>query len=134
MQDAPPVSTYETIVAFMRAINARDVGAIMSLCAEDHRFVDAHGGVTPAERLQSAWTGYFEVMPHYGVEAEEIVCDGGRAIVFGSAWGSLDPVDPARRAWRRPCAWRALVRDGRIALWQVYVDTKPVFDLMKDAR
>jgi hypothetical protein len=31
---------------------------------------------------------------------------------------------------RRPAAWRVRVKGGKIQLWQVYVDTKVVFDLI----
>jgi limonene-1,2-epoxide hydrolase len=124
------MGTHETVVAFMAAINGHDVDAIVAHCAPDHSFIDAHGGVVEFEALRGAWTGYFQFMPHYGVSAEVILCERERAAVFGAAWGGLNGADPADRAWRRPCAWRAEVRDGRIRLWQVYVDTKAVFDLL----
>ena len=124
------MQTNEAVLAFIEAINAHDVSRIVSLCTTDHELVDAHGGVVPAERLPSAWSGYFQFMPHYGVEARTIICEGARAAVFGSAWGGLNAKDATDRVWRRPCAWQAQVRDGRIRLWQVYVDTKAVFDLI----
>jgi hypothetical protein len=106
------------------------VARIVGLAAPDHRFVDAFGEVTPAERLETAWTGYFGFMPHYGIEVETLLADGETAALFGAAWGGLDAADRSRRSWRRPCAWRAVARDGKISLWQVYVDTKIVFDLL----
>jgi ketosteroid isomerase-like protein len=122
--------TEDVVRAFVEAINARDVDRIVALAAEDHQFVDAHGAVVAAEGLRSAWTGYFQFMPRYGIEVETILCDGETAAVFGSAWGSLGGDDAAERAWRRPSAWRACVENGRVKLWQVYVDTKAVFDLL----
>jgi limonene-1,2-epoxide hydrolase len=118
----------ETIDAFIAAINAHDVEAIVDLCAPDHRFVDAYGQATPADRLYAAWTGYFALMPHYGIKVQAVLCDGATAAVFGEAWGGLEAADPMARSWRRPAAWRVEVRDDKIALWQVYVDTKAVFD------
>ena len=35
--------------------------------------------------------------------------------------------------WLLPAAWRAVVRDGRIAQWQVYCDTEPVAAIMRGA-
>jgi hypothetical protein len=29
-----------------------------------------------------------------------------------------------------PAAWKAIIEDGKIKLWQVYADTKVVFELM----
>jgi len=34
------------------------------------------------------------------------------------------------RKWRLPAAWRAVVREGRIAIWQVVADTKLPFESM----
>jgi ketosteroid isomerase-like protein len=122
--------TEKRVRAFIDAINARDPVAIVGLCSADHQFVDAHGAATPAEQLRSAWAGYFRFMPRYRIEVETILADGDTAAIFGWAWGSLDAEGSVERSWRRPCAWRARVTDGQIALWQVYVDTKAVFDLL----
>jgi len=118
------------IRAFVDAINAHDVERILALCAPDHEFVDAHGNTVPAERLRAAWTGYFGFMPRYGIEIEDMLVEGETAALFGTAWGGLDPEG---RDWRRPAAWRVRVTAGRIRLWQVYVDTKIVFDLLAPA-
>ncbi len=124
------MDTREAVAAFMAAINDHDVDRIVALASPDHRFVDAHGGETGFESLRGAWTGYFAFMPRYGVSAEVVLIEADQAAIFGAAWGGLSAADPSDRAWRRPCAWRAVVSDGKIALWQVYVDTKAVFDLM----
>jgi ketosteroid isomerase-like protein len=115
---------------FIAAINDHDVARIVGLSTDDHQFVDAHGVVVPRETLEAAWTGYFAFMPRYGIEIDAILCEGDTSAVFGFAWGGLDGSDPASRTWRRPCAWRAVVAGDRIRLWQVYVDTKAVFDLL----
>jgi ketosteroid isomerase-like protein len=56
--------------------------------------------------------------------------DGDTVAVFGCASGGLNAADKKDRCWSRPCAWRATVRQDRISRWQVYVDTKAVFDLL----
>jgi ketosteroid isomerase-like protein len=123
-------SNQGVIAEFIRAINDRRVDRIVALSSDDHAFVDAHGGAISRDKLADAWSAYFEFMPHYTVIAEQVLVDGDWIAVFGSASGSLDRENADLRAWTRPCAWRALVRDGQIALWQVYVDTKAVFDLL----
>ncbi len=35
------------------------------------------------------------------------------------------------KAWKIPAAWRAIARDGKIKLWQVYADTKTQFEKWK---
>jgi ketosteroid isomerase-like protein len=123
------VAPRDVVTAFLQAINDHDVGRITALCADDHTFIDAQGEAVSHD-LETAWSRYFTFMPHYGVEAERIICEGEDVAVFGWAWGGLDAADAEARSWRRPCAWRAHVRGDRVTLWQVYVDTKPVFDLL----
>jgi len=120
----------EVVRSLIAAINEHDVERIVGLCTDDHAFVDAHGNVVGAEKLDAAWRGYFSFMPHYGVEAETILGEGDTVAVFGHARGGLNAADASDRAWRRPCAWLARTREGKVALWQVYVDTKAVFDLL----
>jgi ketosteroid isomerase-like protein len=117
------------VSAFIDAINAQDVARIAGLCAADHRFVDARGAVVPAGELQGAWRGYFSFMPRYGIEVEEMVESGDIVVVFGTAWGELAAAHGGG-AWRRPAAWRARVTGRQLSLWQVYVDTAAVFDLL----
>jgi ketosteroid isomerase-like protein len=132
MRDDSPAGTGpETIVrAFVDAINRQDIGGIVKLCSADHEFVDACGNVVRAPEIAAAWRGYFGFMPRYGIETEDIFCAGDLVAVFGHAWGSLDATEEGSRRWRRPAAWRARVSERRISLWQVYADTKIVFDLL----
>jgi ketosteroid isomerase-like protein len=124
------VTTESVIRDFIVAVNDHDVARIVALSTDDHQFVDAHGVAVQRQALEAAWTGYFAFMPRYGIEVEAILCDGDTGAVFGSAWGGLDESNSTTRSWRRPCAWRAVVADSRIRLWQVYVDTKAVFALL----
>ena len=48
--------------------------------------------------------------------------------MFGFAGGSFK--GNAERKWRLPAAWKGVVRDGQIALWQVVADTKLPFESM----
>ncbi len=123
----------DVAMAFVEAINAHDVDGIVGLCAEDHQFIDAHGMALSGDKVRAAWTGYFDFMPRYGIDVDEIIVEGEVVAIFGTAWGELGAKDGADGSWRRPCAWRARVEQGRIALWQVYVDTKVVFDLLHES-
>jgi ketosteroid isomerase-like protein len=122
--------TEQVVLSFVDAINAHDVERIIGLCAKDHCFVDAYGTVVSADRVQSAWAAYFRFMPLYGIEVETLLCKGDTAAVFGWAWGGLTADNLTGKSWRRPCAWRARTETNQIKLWQVYVDTKAVFDLL----
>jgi hypothetical protein len=49
--------------------------------------------------------------------------------MFGFAGGSFKGNPDAK--WRLPAAWKAIVKDGRIALWQVFADTKIPFEVIE---
>jgi ketosteroid isomerase-like protein len=123
------VTPKDAVLDFIGAINAHDVDRILGLCTHDHAFIDAYGTVVSGNGLRPAWQGYFAFMPEYGISADEMIGEGRCVAVFGTAWGTLAPVHGGG-AWRRPAAWLARVEAGRIRVWQVYFDTKIVFDAM----
>jgi hypothetical protein len=38
----------------------------------------------------------------------------------------------SKKSWRIAAAWRAIVRNGQIAEWQIYADNRPVYDLLSE--
>jgi ketosteroid isomerase-like protein len=119
----------ETIVAFIDAINGHNVEALGSLMTDDHMFIDAHGnGVSGREQMLAGWRGYFDWFPDYQIEVNDVFEKGDEFAIFGFAGGSFK--GDADRKWHLPAAWKAIVRDERIALWQVIADTKLPFESM----
>jgi len=81
--------------------------------------------MTGKEKTKAGWTSYFEFFPHYHIEIKQILCEGNLAVAYGYAGaGNGD------KAWKIPAAWRAIIKDGKIKLWQVYADTKIPFERM----
>lgn len=119
----------EVVLAFVDAINAHDVDRLGELMTDDHTFVDPYGSeVTGREPMLAAWRGYFEWFPDYQIEVNDIFEHESEFGMFGFAGGSFQ--GNADRKWRLPAAWKALVRDGRMARWQVVADTKLSFESM----
>ena len=86
MSNEEPIAV---VLAFLDAINSRDVDRLCSLMSEDHVFVDALGNkVQGKESMRKAWTGYFQWFPDYRVSHEEIFSDGKLVAAFGSAEGT----------------------------------------------
>src|SRR6478672_7174065 len=113
----------ETALAFIEAINAHDVNRLGELMGDDHKFVDPYGSeVTGRETMLAGWRGYFEWFPDYRIEVNDIFERQSEFGMFGFATGSFK--GNADRKWRLPAAWKAVVRDHRIASWQVVADTK----------
>src|SRR5262245_31672412 len=117
----------KTIRDFAAAINSHDLEKIATLMSDNHTFIDAHGNeMTGKETMRIGWGSYFQFFPDYYVEIEGIVANGDLALAYGHAGAGI-----GEKAWKIPAAWRAIVRDGKIKLWQVYADTKIQFEKME---
>lgn len=127
------MSNKETVLAFVEAINAHDMNRLTELMSADHVFVDAHGNdVAGNEKMIAGWRGYFEWFPDYYIEVTEIFEGELTAekrqtfALVGFAGASFK--GNADASWRLPAAWKAIVKENRIALWQVFADTKIPFE------
>jgi ketosteroid isomerase-like protein len=117
-----------TVAEFVACINGHDVAGLVELMTGDHLFIDSLGAaIRGREAMRGAWAGYFRWFPDYHVEVEQMVARGDLVLVCGVARGTYGtgaeprPVD----SWSAPAAWRAAVRQGRVAEWQVYCDNEP---------
>ena len=122
---------------FVNEINRHDVTALAAIMAPDFRFVDSLGQeVHGVDRMRAAWTAYFALFPDYRIAIHEHLHLGAVVALFGTASGTLADRGelPRRNHWTLPAAWRAVVRDGRIVDWQVYVDNTPVAELLRAQR
>ena len=121
---------------FIARINRRDVDGLAGLMTDDHLFIDGMGTrVRGRHAMARGWAGYFAMVPDYAIEVEQMFVRGRTVAAFGMAGGSY--VSPSGRrsagAWRVPAAWRAVVRGGRVAAWQVCADNEPIRQLMRRA-
>ncbi|HWX56104.1 MAG TPA: nuclear transport factor 2 family protein [Verrucomicrobiae bacterium] len=130
----PPVNPIEVVLKFERLINSRSADAVCSLLTDDSVFIDSLGNqISGAEKLRAAWTGYFTMVPDYSISHSEILADGDTVALFGTARGTFSKDGQIKKEnfWQTPAAWRAVVKDGKIAVWQVYADNEPVRAVMR---
>jgi ketosteroid isomerase-like protein len=124
----------DVVLEFEHAINSRSPEAILALMTSDGEFVDSLGTrIKGADRLRVAWTSYFRMFPDYSISHSEIFAEGNTVAMFGEAQGTLAPDGHIKKEnfWKMPAAWKAVVKDGKIALWQVYADNEPVRAAMR---
>jgi ketosteroid isomerase-like protein len=127
-------SPIQVVLKFEELINGRNAEAIAAFMTADGAFLDSLGNsIQGAEKLRAAWTGYFKIVPDYSISHSEIFADGNTIAVFGSAQGtfSKDGRLDKGNIWKTPAAWRAVVQDGKIAVWQVYADNEPIRAIMR---
>ncbi len=122
----------KTVLKFAEAINNHNTDSIAGLMTEDHTFIDAHGNKAEGKKtMKAGWEGYFKWFPDYKIEIVEIFEDGNSIAALGYASGTFDGKDRDKNYWKLPAAWRVIVENEKIKLWQVYADTKIPFDIIE---
>jgi ketosteroid isomerase-like protein len=123
------MSSLETVLAFIHAINQHDVRMMCDLMTNDHLFTDSLGGtVRGKDELRKAWISYFYLVPDFHITCSEMLQRGGSVGLFGKASGTckIGKGLLPENAWEIPASWRAAVKDGRVSEWQTYADNEPV--------
>jgi ketosteroid isomerase-like protein len=116
------MGSIDVVREFIGRINQHDVDGLTAVLTEDHRFIDSLGSVfVGRETLRAGWSDYFRLVSEYRITVDDFADAGSSLLLAGSVEGRSGGVD-----WKVPAAWRAVVRDGRIAEWQVYVDNEPL--------
>jgi len=126
-------SALDVALAFVDRINRHDVGGLVALMAEDHLFVDGLGqAVRGRAKMETGWRGYFAWFPDYSIRVDDTLSIGNVVGLFGTAQGTHSVEGKLRPEahWEIPAAWKALVRNERIAEWRVYADNEPVWKIM----
>ena len=119
-QPMPPVAA---VVSFIDAINRGDIVHLASLMSDDHRLqVFDESPLDGKEANIVGWRGYTSLFPNYVIYPHQLVARNAEVIVLGHTTGShLDLPDEQESGLT--LLWRALVRDGRLQLWQLIEDT-----------
>lgn len=122
-------SAIDVALAFIHRINDHDLNGLVALMTEDHCFIDGLGQAVQSRlQMEKAWAGYFAYFPDYFIEVENTLSDGDVVALFGTAQGTYSEREdiPGKAHWKIPAAWKAIVRNGLVAEWQVYADNEPV--------
>lgn len=120
-------------MAFVAKINAHDVDGLVALMTPDHLFVDAlNNSFRGPEQMRQGWTFYLRMFPDYAIEVTDELSHGDVIAMFGKARGTFAVNGTLAREnfWEIPAAWKAVVKDGRVAEWRVYCDNDPARKIM----
>jgi uncharacterized protein (TIGR02246 family) len=118
-------SEINVVESFIAAINRHDPSALSNLMTEDHTFVDSAGRIhSGRENMTAGWKQYFFMFPDYEIHVERLLADKALVAVFGSASGTYNGQRGlvAENRIAMPAAWKAVVENRKIKLWQVYAD------------
>lgn len=115
----------KTVRAFIDAINSQNFETMENLMTPDHTFIDGGGGTDSGiDRMIPGWKKYFEMFPDFNIKPEYWLQNENMIAVFGS-WTNTYCGKRGLRPENRIsglAAWKAVIQDGKIALWQIYTD------------
>jgi predicted ester cyclase len=120
--DTKEISVFKT---FVDAINKANVTELEKLISEDHIFIDSGGRREQGrEKMIEGWKSYFEMFPDYKIEIEDIIQSKKTIGAFGTATGTYNGKRGLipENIIKMPAAWRAIIKDNKVKLWQIYAD------------
>ena len=123
----------DVVLRFVDAINEHNLEELTELMTDDHIFVDTLGRrINGVRKIQETWQKFIDMFPDYTVSVTEIFQKGTIIGIFGRASGTytLRGKGVSEGHWEIPAAWKAIVKDGRIALWQIIADFEPVRQIL----
>ena len=111
---------------FNNYINSSDLDGLSSLMTDDHVFIDSSNDVHDGgkEAMTEGWRDFFRLYPDYRNFFTSVIMSDGDVIMVGY---SVCPNEPVLDG---PAIWKARIRDGLLAEWRVYLDTRANRELL----
>jgi uncharacterized protein (TIGR02246 family) len=119
--------------SFVEAINSGNPDRLAKLMAADHVFIDSDGSEHAGrEEMRSGWKDYFSIVPDFRIDVEDTLVRDDTVVLLGVAEGTFgqDGVLRPVNHWVVPAAWRVVVRDELVVVWQLYVNPEPMVEIM----
>ena len=124
----------EIVLNFVKAINDHDVNKIFDLMSVDHVFIDGYGNKQEGRNgMKECWQNYYQMFPDYVVEITDSIESDSVIGLFGYASGTCKINNEKTNIiiWKTTAAWKAIVENQKIKLWQVYCDYTRLMEIIK---
>ena len=124
----------EVIREFIDSINSADIDRIYDLMTIDHVFIDSQDNqMIGREKMKKAWSNYFDLFPDYKIEITDTLQNDSITVMLGYASGTYKTKEVSSdniNFWRVPAAWKAIVSNNKIKLWQVFADNIKALEII----
>jgi hypothetical protein len=123
----------ETAHSFVEAINSGEPDRLLELMTENHTFIDADGGEHPGrDEMHRGWKQYFAMVPDFRIHVKDTMSRENTVALFGIAEGTFaqDGDLKPENHWVVPAAWRVVVENEKVAVWQLYVNPEPMLEIL----
>lgn len=124
----------QVALEFIRAINEHDLEKLCALMTEDHAFVDSQDNkVIGKEEMCRVWKEYFAWFPDYHIELNDVLPKNEVVVITGFASGTWKNLrdEVQSNYWIVPAAFKVIVKDGKIELWQVFADASKMMEVVR---
>lgn len=129
----------EIAMAFVEAINSKDVDRLAELMTAGHKFIDGDGSEHNGRaQMKAGWKEHFELIPDLTLSIIEHYENKDTVVLLGWSNGTIIQNGELKpeNSWRVPSAWRVVVESGRVAVWQLYANqcaSHEIYDRMRTA-
>jgi hypothetical protein len=115
----------EVAMAFVEAINTKNVERIASLMTNDHKFIDGDGSeYSGKDEMTAGWKEHLELIPDLTLSIDQHFEENETVVLVGWSSGTIiqNGELKSENSWRVPCAWRIVVESDKVAIWQLYAN------------
>jgi hypothetical protein len=115
----------EVAMAFVEAINSKNVDRMSNLMTDDHTFIDGDGSeYSGKEQMTTGWKEHLELIPDLTLSIFKQFAENETVVLLGWSNGTIvqDGELKPENAWRVPCAWRVEVESEKVAIWQLFAN------------
>ena len=115
----------EVALAFVDAINKKDIEQLSGLMSENHKFIDGDGTEhSSKEQMTEGWKEHLTLIPDLFLSISMRFQEGNIVVLIGSSKGTLVQNGELKteNSWEVPCAWRVLVESDKVVEWQLYAN------------
>ncbi|MFX1548560.1 MAG: nuclear transport factor 2 family protein [Promethearchaeota archaeon] len=106
-----------TALLYNEYINTRNLEGVISLMAENHRFIDSKNRVENKEQMEKSWKEFFFEYPDYKNIFHTVISRDNLVILLGHSECSEPVLDG-------PAIWSAKIENDQVSEWRIYDDTK----------
>jgi ketosteroid isomerase-like protein len=119
------MTSTEIAMAFVDAINSKDVERLASLMTAGHKFIDGDGSEHDGKnQMKAGWKEHLELIPDLTLTVSEHFESNDTVALLGWSSGTIIQNGELKpeNSWRVPCAWRVVVKSEKVAVWQLYAN------------
>jgi ketosteroid isomerase-like protein len=115
----------DTALAFVDAINSKDIDRLADLMTDDHKFIDGDGSeYVGKDRMRIGWKEHLELIPDLTLSISMQFEEKDTVVLVGRSKGTITQKGELKRenSWQVPSAWRVLIKSEKVSEWQLYAN------------